>query len=226
MEVIDNVISILLSEGCTYNKYFLGRYAFFNLDNFNLDEEFNESELGDDSEEKLREGIKFLKKNYSRLGTTSIDLDFKFFNKGDGDIYLSLQKWPNYNSIGIGFEAIHLSDELGEKRFERLLHVIKRTYSLAQYIYGYYEDESYAAKGSLVQYPKAEDFLNYKIKNITPVNLFSNKMVEKFGRNKLLSLDVHKIEEYENGDILLTICPNPLYCTNKIPRIERQLGLR
>jgi hypothetical protein len=226
LEFIDNVLEVLLSEGCTYNHYYHCGYFFIDDKNHKSNIIVDEEEIGDEDGEKFRKAINFFKENYTKSITTCLYLEFKFFEEGDGYIDFSIRNLPDYIEMSLGVDAVYYSDEMGVKRFERLLEVIKKIYSLNSFIYGYYADEDYAVEGSLVKYPESKVFLNYKIKNILPVNFFSKKMVEEFGKQKLLSLDVHRIEELSSGDILLIVCPNPYYCRREIPSIEKQLGLR
>jgi hypothetical protein len=57
------------------------------------------------------------------------------------------------------------------------------------------------------------------------VNFYSRPLVDKIGREKLLSTPAFKVEELENGGVMLIVCTEPLGCDN-IYEVWRHLGYK
>ncbi|MDW7777375.1 MAG: hypothetical protein SCH39_13705, partial [Methanosarcinales archaeon] len=56
------------------------------------------------------------------------------------------------------------------------------------------------------------------------VNFYSKPLVDKIGREKLLSAPAKKVEELENGGIMLLICTNQLGCPDEFDQVINHLG--
>ena len=56
------------------------------------------------------------------------------------------------------------------------------------------------------------------------VNFYSKPIVDKIGREKLLSAPARKVEELENGGIMLLVCTEQLGCPDELDRVRLHLG--
>ena len=100
------------------------------------------------------------------------------------------------------------------------------TYELAEFELKFNIRNEIADEPHLLLYESAK---NNNILRIWWLNFFGPKLVEKFGREKLLSAPSWKTEELSDGGIMLVRSPNPFTIDEpyiKAEEIEKYLGIQ
>lgn len=145
---------------------------------------------------------------------THLDIILNYL--GEVDIKFGIYIIPvKDNKCLISFEAgEHLIPD--EKTFLIFINLCKEVFNRLNFVHGAFRSQY------LDDIPlNEEDFLK-KLPNI--VNFYSKPLVDKFGREKLLSAPARKVEELENGGIMLLICTEQLGCPDELDAVRLHLG--
>lgn len=116
---------------------------------------------------------------------------------------------------------------LDDEEYKVFLDIGKQLYDLAHPLYGCAEYEGYFWNEDPPFHNDEEIkeiIYDLKVKYIYWVNFFGPKLVQKIGREKLLSAPSWKTEELKDGGILLMLGPTPF--PREVPReeVEKHLG--
>lgn len=206
---INKFFYFLVSRGVKYNAKG-GGYSILAKDT-KKDIDHSEKEVKE-STEKLAEIVDtYLKFD---LRTTHLDIILNYL--GEVDIKFGIYIIPvKDNKCLISFEAgEHLIPD--EKTFLIFINLCKEVFNRLNFVHGAFRSQ-YQDDIPLNE----EDFLK-KLPNI--VNFYSKPLVDKFGREKLLSAPARKVEELENGGIMLLICTEQLGCPDELDAVRLHLG--
>ncbi len=207
---INKLFYFLISRGVKYNAYkFEGRYSILTEDP-KKDIEYSEKEIKE-STEKLSEIIDTYLKFDIRTTHFSVFLSYL----GEFNYCFWVYIIPTKNKYLISFEAgEHLIPD--EKTFLSFINLCKDTFVRFNFVYGIFRSEYQAYIPS-----NEENFLK-----ILPdiVNFYSKPLVDEIGHKKLISTPARKVEELENGGIMLLVCTNILGCPDELDRANNHLG--
>ena len=190
----------LISRSVKYNSKHKGRYHIIPKGIVKA-VEGAEKEIKD-STEKLAEivdaYVKFDLKNVS-LG---IFLDYA----GEVDFYFRVFIGPimdNKSFIAFTTNEYAIPDD---KTFFTFMDLCKEAFVKFDFSYGAFRSQYEPTIPS-----DEEDFLKERPNN---VNFYSKPLVDKIGREKLLTTPARKVEELENDGVMLIVCTEPLGCEN------------
>lgn len=206
---INKFFYFLVSRGVKYNAKG-GGYSIL-AKSTEKDMRYSEKHVKE-STEKLAEIIDSYIKFDLRIAQFSIVLNYL----GDIDIKFGIYIIPiKDNKCLISFEAgEHLIPD--EKTFLTLINLCKEVFDRLNFVHGAFRS----------QYQDSipfndEDFLK---KSPDIVNFYSKPLVDKIGREKLLSAPARKVEELENGGVMLLVCTEQLGCPDELDGVRRHLG--
>ncbi|MEW6104417.1 MAG: hypothetical protein AB1630_11495 [bacterium] len=148
------------------------------------------------------------------------------------DICLSIHsdemKQPEFvNYLNISVDQVYFRGLEGNEMAIQLIEINKYLYNFLDFFYGYGE---YGI--GMVGGPPATRYADAKlgsIKTIYWTNFFGPQLVEKFGKEKLLSSPSYITEELADGGIMLVRSPNPFTIDEpciKAETIEKHLGIK
>ena len=204
---IHKLFYFLVSRGMKYNAYeYKGQYHIIGKKP-GKDIHFMEKEIGE-STEKLAEIIDTYL-TYD-LKTTSLDIWLEYSGKVSFTFNILIFQMRD-NKVSILFDTgEHLITD--EESFLAFIDLCKEVFVKFNCSYGAFRSEyqNYIPSSK-------EDFLKEK-PNI--VNFYSKPLVEELGRERLLSAPAYKVEELENGGIMLIMCTNVLGCENNDAVLE------
>lgn len=97
------------------------------------------------------------------------------------------------------------------------MNLCKEAFVRFNFVYGsfrneFQEDVPYSVDGFLKESPDI-------------VNFYSKPLVDRIGRDRLLSSPAFKVEELENGGIMLLVCPGP-FGFDDLERVGYHLGYK
>jgi hypothetical protein len=194
---IHKLFYFLISKGIKYNAKFKGRYSI--LPKLNEYIGYTEKEVKE-STEKLAEIIGTYLKYDLKTALFGIYLDYL----GKANFYFHIDITPIENNkciISLGTNLYSIPDE---KTFIIFTNLCKDIFVKFNFKYGASRSQ-FEGNIPLIE----EDFLKVR-PNI--VNFYSKPLVDKMGREKLLSTPAFKVEEIENGGVMLIVCTEPLGC--------------
>lgn len=194
------------------------------------------------------EGKYWVRGNVESTTNKSLNDAIEEVAKCEGEIYFCHDGITPKEEIAIGFYNNEINDNLinisvrvweylfdddingknSIKNGDTLLELAKSLYYAVQPIYGYWDlDISFHWISDYTEDPEIPKQLEtLKIRGIYWVNFLSYELVEKIGREKLLSLPSWKTEELEDGGILLVLGPTPYNLRVKREEVEKYLGFR
>ncbi len=131
--------------------------------------------------------------------------------------------------ISLTFDRVYLRDILdwdqkAETNIEIILKLGRKLYEYLSPIYGFGE---YGIGWREI--PSEDEILSGNIRHLCWANFFSPAFVQKIGREKLLSAPAWKVEELNDGGILLVLAPNPMNINEvdkKKKEVEKHLGIK
>ena len=204
---IHKLFYFLVSRGMRYNAHkYKGHYQIIGKETEN-DIYFMEKEIKD-STEKLAEIIDtYLKFD---LTTTSLNIWLDYSDEVSFTFDVTILPMED-SKVSLSFgTGEHLIQD--EKTFLAFINLCKELFVRFNYSYGAFRSEYE------YDFPfNKEDVLKEK-PNI--VNFYSKPLVDEIGREKLLSAPAFKVEELENGGIMLIMCTNVLGCENNDAVLE------
>lgn len=203
---INEFFNFLICKGVKYS--FKGGYSIHGKDIKNIHNSEKETK---ESTEKLPEIIcDYLKHD---LNNTHLDVVLNYV--GEVNYKFSIYIIPIKNKCFISFEAgEHLISD--KRTFLSFVNLSKELFNRLNFGYGafrtqYQDDIPF----------NEQDFLR---ENPDIVNFYSYPLVNKIGREKLLSTPAFKVEELENGGLMLLVCAEPLGCPEEIRKVCHHLG--
>lgn len=208
---VHKLFYFLVSRGMKYNAYeYKGQYQIIGEEP-KKDIHFMEEEINE-STEKLAEIINTYF-TYDHK-TTLLDVWLGYYDKVSFTFDVTILPIKN-NSVSVSFgTGEHLITD--EESFLAFIDLCKDVFVRFDCSYGAFRNEyEYFIKST------KEDFLKEK-PNI--VNFYSKPLVDKIGRERLLSAPAFKVEELENGGILLIMCTDVLGCPDEMNRVWEHLG--
>jgi len=188
--------------------------------------------------------------NVESTTNKSLDDAIEEVAKCEGEIYFHYDDLTSVKEVDIGFYKDGINDKLikisvrvwkylfdeddmgGEKNCVKnadvLLKLAKSLYYAVQPIYGYWDlDIRFHWIYDYVEDPETSKQLEtLKIHRIYWVNFFFYELVEKIGREKLLSAPSWKTEELKDGGILLMLGPTPYDLKVEREEVEKYLGFK
>ena len=208
---INNLFYFLVSKGVKYNagKY-EGSYFIYGAEPGKDIEHFEDGIK--ESTVKLIEIVDtFLKFD---LNTTSLGVHLDYFGDKKFHFWISiLQVEQKKSFISIGTNENEILDE---KTFLSFINLCKEVFEKFNFAFGAYRNEY------MDEIPfNEEDFLK-ELPDIA--NFYSKPLVDKIGREKLLSAPATKVEELENGGLMLLVCTEQLGCPDELDGVWRHLG--
>ena len=213
---VDNVFIyklffILVSKGVKYNARYNGAYSIFSK-NTNNNIYYKEPTIIE-STEKLAEIVARYEK--FDLHTTSLVINLEYIN----GIYFnfSLYVTPVINNKTLVSFSINDNSLVEEQAFLAFIDVCKETFDRLGFTYGSIKNEYQD------NIPLDEDTFLEKMPDV--INFYSQSLISKLGRDKLLSAPAYKVEELSNGGIMLLICNSIKNCSDyDIDRVSTHLG--
>lgn len=208
---INKFFYYLVSRGIKYNAYkFEGKYTILTEDP-KKDIEHTEKEIKE-STEKLAEIIDdYLKFD---LRTTHFDVFLCHLNDINFCFFVSIIPTKDDKYL-ISFETgEHLIPD--EKTFLTFINICKDVFVRFNFAYGMFRSEH---QGFI---PSNEQSFLTELPDI--VNFYSKPLVDKIGREKLLSAPARKVEELENGGVMLLVCTEQLGCPDELDGVWHHLG--
>lgn len=133
---------------------------------------------------------------------------------GGIDFVIGIRPQPSidekFGSIVLSFNRVFFNDVLEinqklERSVEIVIELSKKLYAYLSPIYGFGE---YGVGWREI--PSKEDILSGNVMRFCWTNFVPNNLVEKMGRKKLLSAPAWKVEELNDGGVLLVLAQNPL----------------
>lgn len=131
------------------------------------------------------------------------------------DISFIIRIYPKENKCLIMFDTydVNIRDE---KSFLAFVNLCKETFVHFNFVYGayrneYQEDIPLNIGDAIMEKPKI-------------VTLYSKLLVDRMCREKLLKAPAYKVEELENGGVMLLICTDPVGCPDDYHRVCKYLG--
>lgn len=211
---INKLFYFLVSRGVKYNAYkFKGRYAIYNIKDPKKDRDYTEKEIKESTEKLAGIIDTYLKFD---LRTTHFGIFLDYLDEVVFHFGVYIIPIEDNKSL-ISFEAgEHLISD--EKTFLSFINLCKEVFEIFNFSFGAFRDEN------TDDIPHSEeDFLK-----VMPdiVNFYSKPLVDKIGREKLLSAPAKKVEELENGGIMLLVCTNQLGCPDEFDQVINHLGYR
>lgn len=208
---IHKLLYFLVSRGVQYNAYkYEGAYLIFGK-NPEKDIEYFEQQLNE-STEKLAEIVEtFIKFD---LRTTSLSIHLDYLAEVKFHFRIDIAEIQNNKSfINFIISEYEIPDE---KTFISFINFCKEVFDRFEIAFGAYRSE-YMDDIPL----DYEEFLKEK-PNI--VNFYSKLLVDKIGRERLLSAPAKRVEELENGGIMLLVCTNQMGCPDELDLVRNHLG--
>lgn len=213
-EFIKGIVDTLLKAGCVYHEpqdYYKSGYWTDKKSNWFY-------------ERPLSEAIKAISDDCG--GAIKLWYDSIDFTVG---IRPQPSKDEKLGTIDLSFNRVFLKDvpewnQKWEQNVGILIELSKKLYTYLSPVYGFGE---YGIGWREV--PSKDDILSGNVKRFCWVNFIPKNLVKKMGIEKLLSAPVWKVEELDDGGILLVLAPNPLN-VNEVEKkktvVEKHLGLR
>ena len=199
---IKKIVDTLLNAGCQYNTWFLGGYS--KKVNEKTDSYYEDMMDGDPSGIRLNNAIK----SVADLKGGFIKLDFMLDEPAD----IMLHIYPNeHMNIYITTPGVYFRK--CNDNFYKLLNLGKRIYYALSPIEGYADIDIDIIKR------------NSKI-SIYWGNFFTPQIVERIGRKKLVSSPAWRMENLEDGGILLILTSNPIIIEKAKAEVEKHLDLK
>ncbi|KCZ72635.1 hypothetical protein ANME2D_01066 [Candidatus Methanoperedens nitroreducens] len=214
---INKLFYFLVSRGLKYNVKYEGYYSIISKvaysqpgkDIIHSEKEINEST------EKLAEII-YTYLNFN-LQTTSLGINLGYLDEVKFPFNVGVHPVEDNKSL-ISFETNEycMADE---KTFLAFINLCKEVFDRFNFVHGAFRSE-YQDDIPFNE----EDFLK-----VLPdiVNFYSKPLVDKIGREKLLSAPARKVEQLENGGIMLLVCilhPEQLGCPDELDSVRLHLG--
>ncbi len=143
---------------------------------------------------------------------------------GSNDLNFLIMFRPNrlgMLEVTISVQRVYLSSmKIGEdtKNGNTMLNISKCVYDFLYPFYGYADSEN--------EHLENEELISKKIKHIYWANFFSPELVQKIGKEKLLSAPCWKVEELRDGCILIVLSPTIYYKDEIREEVERHLGFK
>ena len=208
---IHKLFYFLISIGIKYNAGDYNTYYLIYTEKNENDVEYKEKERKE-STEKLAEIVDTYTKFNLKTDLLSIWLDYQ----KEVDFRFSFTLNPvGENNLFVTFgTGEHLIPD--EKSFLVFINMCKEVFVRFNFSYGAFRIENV----SDVPHDRG-DFLKEK-PNI--VNFYSKSLVDKIGREKLLSTPAFKVEELENGGVMLIVCTKVIGCPDEMNRVWEHLG--
>lgn len=193
---INNFFDFLISRGIKYNARHEGKYYIFSTGAHEKDVITKENEVKE-STDKLAEIVNtYIKFD---LKTTSLSVYLDYIDKVEFPFDVSFHQLDgNKSLIFISASDYNVS---GEKTFLAFVDLCKDAFIRFNFVYGSFrnecqEDVPYSVNDFLKESPDI-------------VNFYSRPVVDRIGRDRILSAPAFKVEELENGGIMLLVCPSP-----------------
>ena len=201
----------LVSRGAKYNIMRKGRYSI-SPDKHIKSIGCFEEEIKD-STEKIAEIVDTFVKYDLKKASFSLFLDYV----GEVDFHFSVFIGQEDNKCLITLDSNNY-DVPDDKTFFAFMDLCKEVFVKFGFSYGAFRDEDHES------IPMDEDeFLKEKADT---VNFYSEPLVDKIGRERLLSTPARKVEELENGGVMLIVCTEALGCPEEFDKVWRHLGYR
>ena len=209
---IHKLFYFLVSRGVKYNA--CSRYKAYYLiltDKPENDIEHDEEERKE-STEKLAEIIE----TYSKfdLKTTSLSIWLDYLNEVNFRFGIDILQVKDNDSFISLKAGEHLIPD--EKTFLAFTDLCKELFVRFNLSHGAFRSEYENSVPS-----GKDDFLKEK-PNI--VNFYSKSLVDEIGREKLLSTPAFKVEDLDNGGVMLIVCTEALGCPDEMERVWSHLG--
>ena len=206
---INKLFYLLVSRGVKYNAIG-GGYSILAKDT-EKDMRYSEKHVKE-STEKLAEIIDAYIKFDLRIAQFSIVLNYL----GEIDIRFGVYIIPiKENKCLISFEAgEHLIPD--EKTFLTFINLCKEVFDRLNFVHGAFRSQYQDS----IPFNE-EDFLK-ELPDIA--NFYSKPLVDKIGREKLLSAPATKVEELENDGIMLLVCTEQVGCPDELEGVRSHLG--
>lgn len=212
--LIHKFFYFLVSRGVKYNANYRGTYSI--IPEVEKSVSYNEK---DDKEatEKLAEIIDtYLKYD---LKATTLSIFLRCLSDADLHCYVDIVpgvKGKCWICFDVTSHGIH-----SEETFFAWVNLCKDVFVRFNLAYGSLRDE--------YEDPIPLDVDAFLKEEPNYVNFYSKPLVDKIGREKLLSAPVYKVEALENGGIMLVVCAlydDQIGCLNEIRKLWSYLGYR
>jgi hypothetical protein len=209
---VHKLFYFLVSRGVKYNSKHEGRYNI--IPNGHAKVIGNAENEIKDSTEKLAEIINA----YIMYGLRNANLDVLLDYTGEVDFYFGVFINPVRDNTNKSFISIDSNDyEVADsKSFFIFMDLCKEIFLKFNFSYGAFRSQYQPVIPS-----DEREFLKEK-PNV--VNFYSKSMVDVIGREKLLSTPAVKVEELENGGVMLIICTEAIGCPDELRMVWKHLG--
>ncbi|WP_321429190.1 hypothetical protein [uncultured Methanolobus sp.] len=208
---INKFFDFLVSKGVKYNINRKGRYNI-SPDKHVKSIGYFEEEIKD-STKKIPEVVKTFVNYDLKKASFSIFLDYV----GEVDFYFIVFIGHDDDKSLIAFDSNDYAVP-DDETFFAFMDLCKEVFVKFGFSYGAFRDEDHES------IPMDEDeFLKEKADT---VNFYSEPLVDKIGRERLLSTPARKVEELENGGVMLIVCTEALGCPEEFDKVWRHLGYR
>lgn len=188
--------NVLKKHGCYYNKWGHGMYIYTHDQDWISEDKVD----GDPTGERLEKAIR----TTSTLCEGAIHFGC-LFNKEPTWGYISIYPYhsdPNWITVTFTTSSRYFYEH--EIAIKNLIELSKSLYAFLRPAVGYIGLD-------LGTPPSLPETLKIPtIKDIAAINFLSPAIVEHFGKRKLLSASVWKVEELDDSGLILFLAPNPL----------------
>lgn len=187
---IKNLLEYLVSRGVKYNKKDRGEYLISLKTGYIS---YTEREVGGSTEKLF--GIADTYAKYD-LNTTSLSILLSYFGEAYFKFFLCIVP-DSHGKCGISLETNNgiISNE---KQFFAWVNLCKDIFVRFNFAYGSLRND-FEEPISLDVNEFLKELPNY-------VNFYSRPLVDRIGREKLLSAPAEKVEELENGGVMIVVC--------------------
>ncbi|ETA67555.1 hypothetical protein MettiDRAFT_0982 [Methanolobus tindarius DSM 2278] len=209
---IHKLFYFLVSRGVKYNA--CSRYKAYYL----ILTDKPENDIGHDEEERKESTEKLAEiiETYSKfdLKTTSFSIWLDYLNEVNFRFGIDILQVKDNDSFISLKAGEHLVPD--ENTFLVFMDLCKELFVRFNLSHGAFRNEYEDSVPS-----NKKDFLKEK-PNI--VSFYSKPFVDQIGRDILLSSPAFKVEELENGGVMLIVCTDVLWCSDEMDRVREHLG--
>lgn len=205
---INNFINFLISKGLRYQTG-----GYFSII-------YDKTRFIRYDDEKYKESIKNLDdiiNTYLQHDLKTSSLFVRFYYPSEVKIDFELGIIPSEEKkCLIRFETNEVATP--ESEFITFVKLCKEVFNSFNFVYGAYR------MGIHERIPLNSDEFLYE--RPTNVNFYSKPLVDKIGREKLLSTPAYKVEELRNGGVMLLACQEPWWCYDELNKVWHHLGYK
>lgn len=207
---IHKLFYFLVSKGVTYNAKYAAMYMIMG-ENSERDVQHMESDVKE-STEKLAEIIEtYLCYD---LKTTLLRISLEFPGNNGFEFEVTIIPSRDEGSLINFVTNTAIIEE--ETTFLSFVELCKETFIRFNFEYGAFRDEYNGTIPAIT-----EKFIKTKP---DIVNFYSRPITDAIGREKLLSAPAFKVEELENGGVMLIVCTEAVGCPEAMERVWHHLG--